>query len=119
MIIVNFACLFVLCNIVRLQSGSDSDKDVLAALENQYFGNIRGKRQVMFYFYSLDLIRGTHAEEERIRNAHALRKEDSGKRNAGLDCSQRMRLQNNMPTRKGVGRGTLHSWKETLAVVRV
>lgn len=52
-IFINFACLFVLCNIVRLQSGFDSDKDVLAALENQYFGNIRGKRQVMFFFFLL------------------------------------------------------------------
>ena len=43
-----------------------------------------------------------HAEQAQIRNAHALRREDTGKKNAGLDSSQGMRLQRNMPTR---GRG--------------
>ena len=43
-----------------------------------------------------------HAEQAQIRNAHALRREDTGKKNAGLDSSQGMRLQRNMSTR---GRG--------------
>ena len=45
-----------------------------------------------------------HAEQAQIRNVHALRREDSGKKNACLDSSQGMRLQRNMPTR---GRGVI------------
>ena len=39
-------------------------------------------------FYSLDSIRFMHAEQAQIRNAHAHRREDSGKKNGGLDSSQ-------------------------------
>lgn len=38
-----------------------------------------------------------HAEQAQIRNAHALRREGSGKKNAGLDSSQVVRLRHNMP----------------------